>query len=79
MKISKLIKQLQGIQSKKGDIDCYLQIDHEGNGYEVVRGASFAYHGSDGWGDGYMYDTIKEAAENDQKRKDLTNVVILWP
>lgn len=81
MKISQLIKQLQAIQAKKGDIDCYLQTDQEGNGYEEIRGASFAYYGYDdgGWGEGCMYNTIKEAIENDQKRKELTDVVIVWP
>lgn len=79
MKISQLIKQLQDVQAKKGDVECYLQTDQEGNGYEEIRGASFAYYCDDSWGEGHMYDTVKEALDNDQKRKDLTDVVIVWP
>ena len=79
MKISNLIKQLEAIQASKGDIDCWLQSDQEGNGYELLRGATFAYMGVDDWDDGYFYDTVKEALEAGNKRKDLVNCLILWP
>lgn len=79
MKISELILQLQLIQGRRGDIEVYLQSDQEGNNYEAARGASFAYFAKDTWGDGYMYDTVKEALENDNKRAELVDVVLVWP
>uniref|UniRef100_A0AAU6VYW2 Uncharacterized protein n=1 Tax=Pseudomonas phage Pyxpy01 TaxID=3138546 RepID=A0AAU6VYW2_9VIRU len=79
MKIGELIIALQLIQAKRGDIVVYLQSDQEGNNYEPVRGASFAYLAKDTWGGGYMYDTVKEALENDNKRNELTDVVLVWP
>lgn len=79
MKISELIATLHLIQGKRGDVEVYLQSDQEGNGYEEVRGASFAYFAKDTWGDGYMYDTVKEALANENKRDELTDVVLVWP
>jgi hypothetical protein len=80
MKISQLIKQLQDVQAKKGDVDCYLQSDQEGNGYEEIRGATHAYRAEDS--DEYycFVDTIKEAVEGmGYKRKDCKSIVIVWP
>lgn len=79
MKISNLIANLEKIKEKHGDIDCWLQSDQEGNGYEELRGATFAYLGVNDWEEGHFYDTVKEALDEGNKRKDLVDTVILWP
>jgi DUF1680 family protein len=79
MKVSEVIERLQKIQAKHGDISCWLQSDQEGNGYEELRGATFAYRGVDDWDDGYFYDTVKEALANGNKRESLVDCLILWP
>lgn len=79
MRISQLIARLQGIQGKHGDVKCWLQSDQEGNGYEELRGATFAYRGVDSWEEGHFYDTVKEALANGNKRGDLVDCMILWP
>lgn len=79
MNISELIERLEKIKEKRGDIPCWLQSDQEGNGYEELRGATFAYLGQDDWDEGHFYDTVKEALENGNKRESLVDCLILWP
>lgn len=48
MKVSEMIKNLQGFLEKNGDLDCWYATDDEGNGFEtVVYEPSLMYHDSD--------------------------------
>ena len=36
MKVSEMIKNLQGFLEKNGDLECWYAIDDEGNGFKTV-------------------------------------------
>ena len=36
MKISEMIKNLEGVMAANGDIECYFAVDDEGNAYHPV-------------------------------------------
>ena len=63
MKVSEMIKNLQGFMEENGDIDCYYAEDDEGNGYKAVYySPTLMYVDEDG--EAYSIESI------DEDRKD---------
>ena len=42
MKISELVKQLNAVEKKEGDIQVYLSHDEEGNGFATIENDSIS-------------------------------------
>ena len=68
MKVSEMIKNLQGFKKDYGDIDCYYAEDDEGNGYSKVHYRPTLMY-VDGYGQAYSIESI----EQDRKDGYLTD------
>ena len=79
MKISGMIKNLQELMEKHGDLDCWYAVDDEGNGYQKIHYEPVLYYvpKCDSVYADYAYISIKDVEDNDLTIEDVTPICIV--